>query len=87
MINMYLTRRCTGILLCCSPQNPVSLIVRRNIKKAMSSENIYNKIGSFLQTFNEIEAQTYVLLRMMDQDILTKHGQTIDQFKNRVRFV
>jgi hypothetical protein len=50
-------------------------------------DDLQKRLGIFLFTFNEIEAQTYEILAILPQDTLVKHCQSIDQFKNRVRFL
>ncbi len=45
------------------------------------------KIGMFLTTFNEIEAQTYVVLNLLPNDKLRKYALNIDRFEARIRFL
>ena len=53
----------------------------------MTPEEIAESVGMFLSSFNEIEAQTYLLLRKLPADELTDYGQKIDRFEPRTRFV
>lgn len=53
----------------------------------MNAQEISEKVGMFLAAFNEIEAQTYLLLRMLPTDDLTAYGQRIERFEARTRFI
>jgi hypothetical protein len=53
----------------------------------MNIEDLSKSYSRFLFEFNEIEAATYEILEMLPEDSLVKHGKSIDQFKNRARFV
>ena len=45
------------------------------------------KIGQFLALFNEIEAQSFVILRLMSQDALVKYASELDRFETRIRLI
>jgi acetylglutamate synthase len=53
----------------------------------MTIEELSKIYSRFLFEFNEIEAATYDILDILPDDSLVKHGKSIDQFKNRARFV
>lgn len=45
------------------------------------------QIGTFLTAFNEIEAQSYVVLHLLADDELRAHALSINQFQARVRML
>ena len=53
----------------------------------INTEELSYRYSHFLFEFNEIEAATYEILDRLPEDNLVKHGKSIDQFKNRARFV
>lgn len=55
--------------------------------KHIDPKDVTEAVGQFLAGFNEIEAQTYLLLRMLPSDELTEYAKKIDRFEGRARFI
>jgi hypothetical protein len=50
-------------------------------------DDLSRSVAAFLFTFNEIEAQTYVILDILPEDYLVLHCKKLDQFNTRNRFI